>query len=174
MKKIEILAQKIKKLFSTTTKIWVAVVFALAILVVVIFGLGLGLTLAYQNKTFPNVSIGNLPLGGLSENEARAALNGYSDTIKKNIYTLKFGDRELKISAYGLGEEASLFGGETFYYLDASQAAKQAYNFGRTGSVVTRGFEIWRALLGQADLAAPLSSNFAALGKAVTEASDRF
>ena len=174
MKKIEILAQKIKKLFSTTTKIWVAVVFALAILVVVIFGLGLGLTLAYQNKTFPNVSIGNLPLGGLSENEARAALNGYSDTIKKNIYTLKFGDRELKISAYGLGEEASLSGGETFYYLDASQAAKQAYNFGRTGSVVTRGFEIWRALLGQADLTVPLSSNFSALEKAVTDASNQF
>lgn len=174
MKKIGDLARKIKKIFSTTTKVWVAVIFALAILVVVIFGLGLGLTFAYQNKTFPNVTIGNLPLGGLSESEARTALNGYSETIKKNIYSLKFGDRELKISAYGLGEEASLSGGEAFYYLDAGLAAKQAYNFGRAGSVVTRAFEIWRALLGQADLPAPLSTNFAGMEKAVTSASDQF
>lgn len=168
------LLNKMKDIFRTSAKIWTAVVFALAILVVVIFGLGLGLTFAYQNKIFSNVSMGGLSLGGLSEGEARTSLNGYSETIKKNIYTLKFGDRELKISAYGLGEEASLSGGKSFYYLDGSLAAKQAYNFGRIGSVVTRGFEIWRALLGQADLAVPLSSNFSALEKAVTDASDQF
>ncbi len=173
--------QKIKNQWYKLGQTASALILTLAVLVVIVFGLGLGLAYAYQDRIFPNVALGGLSLGGLKEAQARELLENYNETIKKNIYILRFGQaadssngQELRLSAYGLGEAADISNSQPYYFLNTESSATLAYRWGRTGSWFSRGLEIWQALLGQADQPIELTADFVALENSIKVASTEF
>jgi len=96
--------------------LWAVLVGGISSIIVVVGVIGLGVMLVYGNGILPGVSVSDIPLGGLSEQDAVNMLNTEWDTI-----VLRGGIKPWSVDPSTLG-----------ITMDAQATAKRAYALGRT------------------------------------------
>lgn len=96
--------------------VWVLVAMFTGLFFTVVGTVAIGLMLVYSGGILPAVSVSNVALGGLSEQEAITRLNSQWDSL-----ILRDGERTWNVKAAALGIS-----------LDATATAKNAYAMGRT------------------------------------------
>ena len=140
-------------------------------IVVVVLAVGFIATGFYVkgvDTVFPNVSIGDTPLAGMTAEEARLALidAGYEDSTKNVAVSVNFPD----------ATQMTISGEESGVRLLSGTAAETAYNYGKDGSFFKNEFSYIKSLFSQVDLS---ESGTAAINEErvraiVTEYADAF
>ncbi|GAB1420377.1 VanW family protein [Anaerolineales bacterium] len=88
--------QWIARIFLLSTT---GLLFSVMILVLLILLFQLG----YQDKIIPNVYVGNVPVGGLSAEEAYEAIGTALPSLNTAVYTFRYGDQFWQYNAQDLG-----------------------------------------------------------------------
>src|SRR5579859_2888483 len=91
----------------------------------------------YDGLIYPGVSAYGVSLGGLTTDQAAAALSKTFTYGTQAIFTFRDGDKSWQMSAADLGVQ-----------FDPKQAAEQAYEVGRSGGLVRGLIDQWRAWMG--------------------------
>jgi vancomycin resistance protein YoaR len=106
------------------------------VLLLAIFLVG-SFELVYAGKVFPGVSADGVYLGGASQTEATKRLKQKTTEFVGRVVTISHDGTNLRIPVSSLAVT-----------YDTARATKQAYEYGRRGSWVTKAREQLRALLG--------------------------
>ncbi len=80
-----------------------------------------------EDKILDNVYIGEVAVGGMSEEEAMQAVNEYVSGVQDTAFTLKINDKSLKATAKQLGVE-----------WENTRVVEEAVMIGKSGSLISR------------------------------------
>ncbi len=80
-----------------------------------------------ENTIADGVFIGNISVGGMTEEEATAAINDYAQSVNQAVFTLTANGKDVKVTAEELG-----------ITLKNTQAVQEAMAVGKTGNLIKR------------------------------------
>lgn len=100
-------------------------------------------TVASSNKTMPNLFVGNIPIGRMTQEEALAQLNanGWTDRTSSPVTVSTFGDLQISIDPIQAGA-----------VIPAEEAVAKAYAFGRDGNMFSMLFKYIDSLTKPVDI----------------------
>lgn len=117
---------------------------ALAVLVIVIAGVAGGAILGHTDVIHPGMVLGDVELGGMTKNEAAAAL------AAAGWESRDFGSVKVELPA---GNSFTIGADEAGLTMDCKEAAEAAYDFGHSGSPVKDLFSYFKCIGGKASVA---------------------
>jgi vancomycin resistance protein YoaR len=102
--------------------ILIVITITIFVLPILVFG---AYNYAYQNKMFPNVSVANIDLGGLTKNDARDKINSQINLVKNSYIEYNFD-----------GSITTIKPDEFDIKYDPETSLNSAYNVGRKGNIL--------------------------------------
>lgn len=136
----EIANQPKTQILAKKHSIWAKISVIVVLLLVTILSPG-GWALAYRNKIYPNVKVAGVNVGGMTVDQARAAIEIRIEELQKNGPILTYQDKVLSPSLADLGV--------TF---DSVTAVAAAMNFGRDSSIKSKLSSYFDILVNKADV----------------------
>ncbi len=143
-------------------------IFQVFLVLVLLVGVAGFLTypLFFTGKILPGVYVGSLPLGGLSLDGARQAMESYNNRLAQEGVALQLTDQAGKNISLSLRSE--LVVNDNFIVsVDAAQTAQVALNFGKEGSFLQNSFQAWGFLWRPVHLPASLLMDDEALSNII-------
>ena len=128
---------------------------AIAIIIVCIFLIaasGAAFAAAHEGKIYPGVAVGSFPLGGLTLDEARETVLASFDFVEENGLRFVFRDRNVTVPTVLTATDDPDLSYEVISY-DAEATAREAYMYGRSGSITHQWSERLASLFGSVSFA---------------------
>lgn len=110
----------------------------LAALLILFVGMAIALQVAYSGRMYPGVRALGVPIGGMTRDEARAALAERVTAMSSRSLVIGFSELRWTVAGHHLGVRS-----------DVEPVVEEAYKLGREGSLLSRlGFQLQLALNG--------------------------
>ncbi|MEN9558046.1 MAG: hypothetical protein RL141_415 [Candidatus Parcubacteria bacterium] len=162
-------------LVSKTVLTWAAVALGVVIILCGLSAFALvGYARLYEGRVFPGVRVLGVRLDGLTEQEARSALEKAVDESLNNGLRFRYTPpenaptREITLQATTVAESDPDASRELIRY-DLAPAAAAAWSYGRNGSLLTNTFAQWRARVHPVTLDAAISMDEAQIRSGIED-----
>lgn len=160
-------AQKVKGAL-----IWL---FAVAAVTLIFGGIVIGITFGYgrlyEHRIFPGVRILDVRLDGLTENEARLAVNRHIDTALKDGLRFVYEGREITLGATTVATNDPDASSDLIRY-QIDKPLAEAMKFGRSDFWIANLLAQWRARIHPVQMEVPISFNESAIQSGILHSAE--